>query len=78
MVFKLPLIYSIKITKVSTEKKPHLISSARVGSIGNAMAWNGCTLGRRDIWKKTLLKANCMKKTDKQGRHKKLMPVFAA
>lgn len=36
--------------QASTDKKPNLISSARVGSIGNAIAWNGCTLGRRDIW----------------------------
>lgn len=36
------------------EKITYLISSASIGSIGYAMAWKGCTLGRSDIWKRKI------------------------
>jgi hypothetical protein len=57
--------YLIKVTVISIgyQEKPHLISSARVESIGYAIAWNGCTLGREDIWNKMKIRAIHIKKS---------------
>ena len=38
----------------------YLISSASIGSMGYAIAWKGCTLGRTDIWDEWIIVVKCI------------------
>lgn len=44
------------------KRKLYLISSASIGSMGYAIAWKGCTLGRTDIWDKGILAVKWIEK----------------